>query len=191
VNERSISSVKASCSVAKAVCGVIPGGSCRCPRRITQTLSLAPNECSPFRAEGYLQRPSNRINSRAGGDRRISRTRSSNPGRAVGRARARYAIRRDLSSVPGQGLPMAGEDSTLINDRSVMNCRSLTSDTSWRNGRITSAPSHRRGISLMRRRVSQRRHGTGPGVPLGVSAHQCVSSSGGPGLATWASPDSE
>ena len=29
--------------------------------------------------------------------------------------RARDAIRRDLSPVPGQGLPMAGEDSTLIN----------------------------------------------------------------------------
>ena len=34
-------------------------------------------------------------------------------GRAVGRARARETIRRDLSPVPGQGPPMAGEDSTL------------------------------------------------------------------------------
>ena len=53
MSERSISSINASCSVAKAVCGVIPGGSCRCPRRITQALSFAPNECSPFCADEY------------------------------------------------------------------------------------------------------------------------------------------
>jgi len=44
---------------------------------------IGPNECSPFHAEGYLQRSSNRINSRAGGGQRISQTRSSSssPGR--------------------------------------------------------------------------------------------------------------